>query len=534
MTPLDGRALRDGELDCDVVVVGTGAAGLALATELAGSPLRVLLVEGGDLRHRHRSQFQYLGANVGRRSFSTVFSRFRRFGGSTTRWGGQCRPLEDTDFAPQAHVPGSGWPVDAATMQPYYARAQRFCQLGPFDYEPSSWIGQEAPALSLALRDAPLQTRIYQFSHPADLGVAHRAALDAADNVRVLTHLGLVALHTDRAGAKLTHLDFIDARGGMRRVRAGHAVLACGGIENARLLLACAPGHPRGLGNHGDLVGRYFMDHPYVFPGYLDTTSRGFDPYVIEGYEQVGHTQRFHAALTLHPALRAAEGLNGASMYLVRRPRHKAEGPYVAPGGVALNHLVEVLQHREHPDGRLAQDGAALLRDAPNVLRGLWRRVRAASRPDPVLALRIALETTPRHDSRVTLGEGRDRHGIPRVRVDWRLADSDLRGYERLMQVLREELPARGLGRLVEHGKRDADGWPAGMTGGKHHMGTTRMHADPRHGVVDEHCRVHGIDNLHVAGSSVFVTGGFANPTLTIAALALRLADRLKATGRSG
>ncbi|MEO7773928.1 MAG: GMC family oxidoreductase [Steroidobacteraceae bacterium] len=518
MSPVDACGLPDGELVADIAIIGTGAAGLAIATQLAGTSLHVLLVEGGDLGHRHRSQFQYLGENVGRRSHSTIFSRFRRFGGSTTRWGGQCRPLDDEDF--------ERWPVTGADMRSWYERAHRFCQIPRADFAPASWLGANSAAL--ALQSERLRTCIYQFSHPTDLGLVHRAALDAAPNVQVLTNATLVALHTDAAGGHVTHLDLAGTTRGAHRVRARHVVLACGGIENARLLLACAPGHPRGLGNAHDLVGRYFMDHPYVFPGYLESDAPGFAPYVIEGYEQTGSEQLFHAALTLSPALRRAEGLNAAALYLVRRPRHKAQFPYTAPGGVALNHLVEVLQHREHPNDRIGEDCAALLRDAPNALRAAWGRLRALRRADPVLALRIALEGTPMRDSRVTLGTQRDRHGIPRVRVDWRMADSDLRGYQRLLQVLGEELPSRGLGRLVMHGALDADGWPAGMLGGKHHMGTTRMHEDPAHGVVDAHCRVHGIDNLHVGGSSVFTTGGFANPTFSIAALAIRLADRLK------
>lgn len=526
MKPLDGASLPDGELVVDVVIVGSGAAGIAVALELAGTPRRVLLVEGGDLEHRHRSQFHYLGENIGRRNYATSFSRLRRFGGSTTRWGGQCRPLDDEDFAPQPHIEDSGWPVDAATMRPYYARAQRICQLDRYDYDPATWLG--ARGALPGMQAAGLRTCIYQFSHPTDLGVAHRAELDAAMNLQVLTNTTLVALHTTPAGNRIARLDFATGNRGALRVRAGEVVLACGGIENARLLLACAPRQPQGLGNDHDLVGRYFMDHPYVFPGYLESAASAFDPYVIEGYEQVGSVQRFHAALTLTPALRMAEGLNGAALYLVRRPRHKALGTYVSPGGVALNHLVEVLQHRDHPDGRLAGDLAAMLRDAPNVLRGTWGRLRALHRPDLVPALRVALEGTPVRDSRVLLGRQRDRFGIPRVRVDWRLADADRRGFERLMQVLGAALAAQRLGRLVLHGARDDDGWPAGMTGGKHHMGTTRMHADPRQGVVDAHCRVHGVGNLHIAGSSVFVTGGFANPTLTLVALAIRLADRLR------
>jgi choline dehydrogenase-like flavoprotein len=242
--------------------------------------------------------------------------------------------------------------------------------------------------------------------------------------------------------------------------------------------------------------------------------------------------ERQHAALGLADRLIHSERLNGASFYLVRRPRYKTSGAYWSPGGRALLHLIEVLQRREEVDGRLREDITHLLGDLPNVARAAWGRVHGLWDRDYVLAMRVAIEATPCRESRVRLGKTTDRWGIPRPELEWRLNDRDRAGYERLLEVFRAELSRLGLGRLVEHGRYEPDGWPSGMIGGKHHMGTTRMHQDPRHGVVDPDGRVHGMENLFVAGSSVFPTGGYANPTLTIAALAIRLADRLKATLR--
>jgi choline dehydrogenase-like flavoprotein len=236
-----------------------------------------------------------------------------------------------------------------------------------------------------------------------------------------------------------------------------------------------------------------------------------------------------HAAFSLSDRVIREEGLNGSSVYLLRRPRYKATAAYWSAGGRSLNHLIEILQHREHPDGRLRQDLKSIATDFTSVCRTGWDRIRGCFGKDHVLALRFALEATPCRESRVTLGRRKDRFGMPRVNVHWRLNDADKRGYERLLEVMRNEFPRLGLGRLVEHKQYDKDGWPSGMMGGKHHMGTTRMHKDPRKGVVDADCRVHGMSNLHIAGSSVFPTGGYANPTLTLVALAMRLADRLKA-----
>jgi choline dehydrogenase-like flavoprotein len=357
-----------------------------------------------------------------------------------------------------------------------------------------------------------------------NLGAVHQESLRAADNISVYLNANLLAIEPDADGSGVGQLQV--AAGTSRvGVRAQHYVLACGGIENPRILLA------NRLGNRHDLVGRYFMDHPYIFPGYVEPDRHQTlpDDFVIQGYEGNQCTQAMHLALGLDERHIRTDDLNGTSAYLVRRPRYKTTAPYWSPGGQGLMHLVEVLQRREQLDGRLGRDLRQMLTDFPNLSRAAWGRLQGLWTSDDVPALRVAIEPTPSPESRVRLGGATDRWGVPRPEVHWRLNQRDRIGYERLLQALRTELPRVGIGRLVEHGGREPDGWAGGMIGGKHHMGTTRMHEDPRQGVVDADCRVHGMTNLFLAGSSVFPTGGYANPTLTIAALAIRLADRLKA-----
>jgi choline dehydrogenase-like flavoprotein len=186
-----------------------------------------------------------------------------------------------------------------------------------------------------------------------------------------------------------------------------------------------------------------------------------------------------------------------------------------------------VLRRRDIPDGREGRRLLQVARGLPDVAVSLARQAAEAVRPRPGLALRTALESTPNRDSRVTLGSERDVFGMPRVHVEWRLNGDDRRGLTRLHEELHAEFARQGIGRLVEDPSVDTAGWPVSMSSGMHHMGTTRMHDDPRSGVVTAECRVHDVANLFIAGSSVFPTGGVANPTLTIVALALRLADHL-------
>jgi choline dehydrogenase-like flavoprotein len=212
----------------------------------------------------------------------------------------------------------------------------------------------------------------------------------------------------------------------------------------------------------------------------------------------------------------------------VRRPSYKSTPEYFSRGGKSFAHVVDVLRHHELPNRDFGREVLNALRGYRDVGRTLGRQIRELARPRPLLALRAVIEATPNRESRVRLGPARDHFGMPRVEVDWRLNASDQRGLQRLLHVMRDEFRRLGLGTIVLAPAVDVAGWPTSMTGGKHHIGTTRMHADPRYGVVDPQCRVHGCANLYIAGSSVFPTSGYANPTLTIVALAARLSDHLK------
>ncbi len=528
MSFIDARRIDAKTVRTDVCIVGAGAAGIAIASELSGHSCRVALLESGDFKFRHRPQSLYLGEQIGMPNFSTGLSRFRTFGGSTTRWGGQCRPLDALDFEPRDGIPHSGWPFDLAYLEPYYRRAQAVCQLGPYEYQPSAWGAFDGGALPLD--GEHLDTKIFQFSCATDFGRVYRTALAGSDNVDVYLNANVIEIESDESAQNATSL--VVATFNNRRIRftAETYVLACGGIENARLLLASNRIARHGLGNQHDLVGRFFMDHAYFLLGHFEPAIASYDRsyYVIESYDRVGNEQKVNAAFTLSERFRRDDRLNGAAIYFVRRPAYKTSPEYFSKGGRSFIHLIDVLRHDELPDRNLGRHLRNIAAGAGEVAVSLRRQLIELVRPRPRLALRAVLETTPNPASRVTLGSRRDHFGMPRVRVNWQLNTEDTRGLARLLQVMRQEFERCRLGRLIEDIAADGNGWPTSMTGGKHHMGTTRIHDDPRQGVVDPDCRIHGMSNLYIAGSSVFPTCGYANPTLTIVALALRLAEHLK------
>jgi len=262
-------------------------------------------------------------------------------------------------------------------------------------------------------------------------------------------------------------------------------VLATGGIENARLLLLSDRVQSAGLGNGHDLVGRYFMEHIFLDAAADIRAPKG----AISDFYTFGHWvngRRVRGILGLHPDVRRRERLTNYCGVIVE------------------------------PSANL-----------PTRLRNAIADVRGKPAPR-AYQVKNVMEQAPNPDSRVTLGQDRDRLGCRRTVLRWRLSSLDKFTAHRAHAILGEELSRNGIGQLSSSMGSESDPWPVRVRGARHHMGTTRMHADPRHGVVDADCRVHGIANLYVAGSSVFPTSGAANPTLTIVALALRLAGHLR------
>lgn len=508
-------------LEADICIIGAGAAGIAMACALADSGLTITMLAGGGEQFRHRDQLLYHGRNVGRESFAPGKARFRMFGGSTTRWAGQCRPLDPVDFEPRSGLPDTGWPIAAETLEPWYRAAAAVCDLDDWRFDP--------PAMDSIAPDGDVVPVRYRHGRSVDFAVRYGQQLAEAERVTVCldTHATEIA----QTGARVSHVSALGGDGRHLRFKARDYVLATGGIENARLLLASTSGYEDGLGNENDLVGRYFMDHPFFFGGSLELAP-GLGPEAVgalEGYEQAGIAQRSHGAFALGEGPRRNEGMNGAAVFFVERAAHKSSEDFLSTGGVAMTRVLDVMMHRELPDGRLSRHLPALLAHPGEVARSTLERVRGAVSKRRTLAARFTLEALPNPESRIRLDpRRRDRFGMPHVTVDWRLSKADLRGLDRLRTGLSRLFADSGIGKLSLHGARDAEGFPASMEGGKHHMGTTRMSADPASGVVDPDCRMHGIENLFVAGSSVFPTGGYVNPTLTIVALALRLADHLR------
>lgn len=487
----DARQAEQGtQLQADICVVGAGAAGIALALSLSDSGRRVLLVESGGFSSEAATQALYRGDSTGRAYAPLDAARLRYFGGTTNHWTGWTRRLDTLDFERREWLDNSGWPFGEAELAPWYDRAEHWVELGDHSYRPGYW--EQLFGRRLFAGAEGVETVVARHSPPTRFGRRYRAALHASETVSVLLHANLVDFGFSPSGKRVSEALLKTLDGRSLVVRARHYVLATGGIENARLLLSMRGHHENGPGNRHGLVGRYFADHGGNLLGVIAASSPLLrqDHYSNRRYR--GGGQKRDAVITpglklTAPVLREHRLPNFAGLLLAWFPERDEQQPF----------------------GRIS---------AP---------------PDHNLFdFYVSIEPEPRFDSRVTLGEEKDALGMRRPVLHWTRRPDHGAVCERLAERFALELGKAGLGRMrLDLGKRDYYSLRDGMQGyGYHHMGTTRMHDDPRRGVVDRHCRVHDVDNLHIAGSSVFPTYGYAQPTLTIIALALRLADHLHRT----
>jgi choline dehydrogenase-like flavoprotein len=508
-------------LDCDLCIVGAGAAGLTLALQLGRSRLSICVLEAGGLDYDGTPQ-SMLAGETGESDYPPLHTaRVAGLGGSMRVWAGWCRPLDEIDFEQREAIPHSGWPFGLDEMKPYYAQAHEKLDLGPFDYDPAAWE-KISGTQRLPLAGEDLSSVLFR-QCPLNLGVSLRAALGRLQNVRVLLHANVMRLSFSQDGKAVRAIEVATLNGKRFDVRPRTVVLAAGGIETARLLLLSAEGS-RGPGNENGLVGRYFTEHGYDNSAlYVPADSRrSLHFYFAKAV--AGNDKRHVVRGGFAPAAARMrrEGLLNCGTYF--RPAYEAHPAFEDPRVQAALELWDMLRSRAVPDRRLAK--AIYAASAPHsLLLALWCRF--SDRGETIARLPVCslFECAPDPDNRIVLGATRDALGRRVARVQWRMRDLDLRSVARTHELLDASLRSAGLGRLQLRASVHDAGWPRAP--GKHHLGTTRMHRDPAKGVVDANARVHGVDNLFISGGSVFTTGGFANPTLTVVALALRLAAHL-------
>lgn len=433
--------------------------------------------------------------------------------------GWAARPLDAIDFEHRPGIPYTGWPFDLQHLDPYYARAQRLCDLGVYPYEPEAWTDVAARRCALPLDGGEVDTTVFQFAQPPFQDALEQFSGSA--NVQVLLHSRVVGMTTYPNERRV---DTVLARrrdGSSFVIRPRIVVLAAGGVENARILLSA--NGMRGLGNEHDLVGRFFAERLSVHAGHIVTPL----PHLIEraAFYDLHHVGRtlIRGALRVTDKIQRHRDLLNCAFFVLPRPEA------VTTDAVrSLATLRKAVARKPLLDNS-RQHIATVIGGVGDIADLALSRGKGARRR---LIIRAQAEQAPNRDSRVTLGSRRDSSGLPVPRITWRMNDSDAASINASLDIVDSALRSSGLG-VVQSAMGDEHRRPL-MEGNHHHLGTTRMHVDPRNGVVDANCRVHTVANLYVSGSSVFPTYGSSNPTLTIVALAVRLADHLANQFASG
>ena len=560
MTVEDLHDVPDGTaIAARVCVVGAGPAGLSVALQFLGTGIDVVLVESGgeapDAAVDDLSEIESTGLS---RAPQDV-TRARGVGGTSSLWTGRCGVFDEMDLAARPWVPLSGWPISTDDLRPHLDHAAVLLGLGP---------GRFRGAAAAELAGDPtrpwdpqlLQPVVYQFSlhdpaaaeavrtsaeqgpdgaehlgalqhagapRPVHFGEAHLATLRAASDIRVLTHASVTEVTTTEDGATVTGVEVGAFDGRRVRIVADHVVLCCGGIDNARLLLASRRSRPEGVGNHHDTVGRYLTDHPLAvissYTGYGDAALRR--RLGLRWIDHGGARHVYSIGARLSPELQRREGLLNAAIHVVE---------YGERGAAAAELRAAV---RRLADDRTDVDAAravARVGMRPDRLAGATYDRYVRHRPSLIPADRVdvccVVEQVNDRGSRVTLASSLDGLGMPRAHVHWRADDDEFRTLVRAAELFGSEVARLGYRSPdpVPWQELGAGAWRESIHDMAHPMGSTRMSVDPRHGVVDPDCQVHGVRGLYVAGGSVFPTSGYMNPTLMIVALALRTAAHIR------
>jgi choline dehydrogenase-like flavoprotein len=497
--------------EAEVCVLGGGIAGLILARRLAAGGKRVMLLEAGGLEFEERSQALYAAEMTAENHRGSNEGRFRTFGGSSTRWGGQLMSLTADIFSPPAGSTGVPWPIGEEAITPYYSQVQEIFQLGtlPFTGALLPALGHPAVALTPKLR-----LRYSKWSPFKRRNLANTVGRECIENaqITVYTHANVVSLAG--AGGRVTHARVLDYGGREFMFRAERFVVCCGTVESSRLLL-----NSPAVRNAHDQVGRYFHDHVALHaailpPAALERISKRLGPFFAQG---VLYTCKIEAT----PELQQEAGMVAVmAHFIVQEPEDSGIG--------AVRNLLFSLQQGKLKDAMM-KNLLPMLRGTGDVVRLLWaskvRKRRGISKRATV-RMNIEMEQRANAENRVRLSGELDALGLPRTVVDWRIGDSEYASAAKFARILQKEFAAEGFPELDWTPELLADGKPA-MVDVYHAMGGLRMGTDPAVSVVDADLKVHGMQNLYVASCAVFPSGGSSNPTFTLMALTMRLADHL-------
>lgn len=507
----------------EVCIVGAGAAGITLAARLAKRRIRTLLLEAGGRRYDSRDQDLYLGELGDGLIYNGLYDgRFRVLGGSTTQWAGQILELDNFVFEKRPWVPGSGWPFLKSELVPYYKSAAELEGLAnaPKDEE-EIWrlLGLQRPKFGPDLTSA-----FSNFSLKTDFAVVHRDTIENDPNLTVCLHANACEFVIGGDETAILGIRCKTFSGHKIVFHARAFVLCMGGIETCRFLLQPMKDRARAPWNRRDLVGRHFQDH--LLCHVADVVER--DPRLPDIYLDYFSIRGYRFQQKMKLPVEAQQRL--ATLDIGGFITHFTGG---YDDMAKAYETVRWIRTRRYEK----LNSARLIHLAANFHKLLWHKIpysrsiqsigRSACRS---LKLNVNCEQAPLSEGRITLSPMRDALGLFRAKIDWRTSEQELHSIRRYVEVVQETFRRNGLGEIVPVPSLYADDeeFTSTFRDSFHHIGGTRMAVSEEFGVVDPDLRLFGTKNAYVCSTSVYPSAGFANPTHTLIALALRLSDHLR------
>lgn len=504
---IDARELEDGSvISGDICIIGAGVAGISIALQWINTPYKVILLEGGGFEYDEKVQSLYDGKITGQKYYPMMSSRLHYFGGTSGHWGGLCSQFDDLDFSKREWVPSSGWPINKDDLLPFYNHASQILDLPSPNFSEEYWR-KKYQSLPMPLDSSVIQHKVYQKSPPTRFGEKYKETIINADNIFLYTYANATELiltsDLNAIGSVITK----NYTGRTHTIKADVYICACSALQNARLLLASNRQVSEGIGNRYDLVGRYFMEHLEIRTSKLFLNHANPFKY-YRWHNNVSHEvkisdelqekrQILNATMSFFPLEEEVNKKPNMSTWMYNDPRKSLQS--------------------YHKGSRSYIEGRA-------------RRI-FLSGNFPSYEIYTRMEQTPNENSRLTLNNEKDSLGMPKVDLHWQFTSLDKKTLRESNLLLGQQLGGFEIGRLKFNdflADEDDPSMPDTISGGWHHIGTTKMNSDVKKGVVDKNCKVHSVNNLYIAGSSCFPTAGSVTPTLTVVAISLRLSNHIR------
>jgi choline dehydrogenase-like flavoprotein len=487
----------------DICIVGTGPAGISVAKQLLDTDHRIVMLESGGMLPEDKYQKLNKGENSGPSFLSLDASRIRCFGGASKLWAGYCSPFKSDEFDKKSFIPLSGWPVSLDDLKVYYKEAAKMLGISYKKFYNKNYFQDTFEGVSFKefnRDDSFLSGNVFQVSNAKnrDFGEKYKIDFESSVNTDIIFHSTVTDLNLNSEGKDIQSVSIADLDGNKATIEARIFVLACGALENPRILLAANKYYKNGIGNVNGLVGSCFMSHPGI--SNVGEFHKSSPEKCISEDDYKDYIVQFEMSSRERTKQKVMRHIFSVSKYL-ERPK-----PWICISGRVFSKFSDFFSTVKEPTYKIESEVASRL----------WN-------------LNVALEQPPRLSNNLRLHTTSDDLGMPKINMHWdELSKIEKDTVIKSVKMMARELGLIGIGRIkfkseLVSGKSYKINDPI-----NHHIGTTRMSDSPKTGVVDRNCKVFGISNLYVAGSSVFTTSSVVNPTYTIIAMSLRLGNYLK------